>query len=352
MNNSPNNENIAENNNLYVGSSIVVIKYHVPLLSSDFLFHNNSAIAYKQKELLFPSFRQKLHLPLMMKKDEYSYMVNTIDPYFKLGRPDESVVVSDMKGNSYFCEVILKECFQEIRNVDSSDLKAKDNLCGRTIATYPCTSATFGPSNINLLALTKGIEVRAVLHAPDPSDPLGCDYEKRDSLTSNFLDDSEYQNPNSNKHRRIQIVRRGNCSFKTKVQNQAFRYGATAVIVINENDQNIFVMSEAADMKIGDLDDKQLPVSVLVSRKDGDQIIDIMRMPIFRGREVYIDALVRLRPQLSDIKNIKNSHSEGRISLFPIVSSTPTDIKIVTSSGWGVHAVQNDLEWKLFIINQ
>jgi hypothetical protein len=194
------------------------------------------------------------------------------------------------------------------------------------LSSYPCAPALFGPSRLSHLNRSGELEVGGEVRHPDPSDETGCS-------------DGDSYTPTT-----VQIVRRGTCTFQSKALNQKMRSGAEVVIVVNNEDDEIFVMSD------GGLDEDQdghLPLTVLMTKHDGDEMIAKMHVASI--------ARVHLIPQKGEINN--NEVYTGPID-WPVVKvSSELGVQVFSESGWGLNAMNrrindqtDEREWKMFFM--
>ena len=91
---------------------------------------------------------------------------------------------------------------------------------------FPCAPALFGPTRLSELSKLGEAQVGGKIRLPDPSDEAGC--SEGDSYAPTA----------------VQIVKRGTCTFQSKAINQNLRSGAEAVIIINTEPDELFVMAD------------------------------------------------------------------------------------------------------------
>lgn len=220
------------------------------------------------------------------------------------------VVVSDNNENSFHCEIALQ------RAIDLSE-----EMQGRLvdILTVPCSPGFFGQTTLHSLRQTGGTFSIGNLIPPPDDDEIGC------------------KAPNSPppQLKQVQMVRRGRCSFQEKTAN--YRNHADAIIVINSKPSELFVMSGDSSQ----IDDS-LPMSVLVSGNDGEDLIRTMTDEKLKGHDVFVT--VELKKQNNDL-----------FTKLPYVKGTSdNNIQILCKHNWGINAVaQGDgainNSWQLYI---
>ena len=337
--------------------------------------------------------------------------------------PRQSVVMADLEGNSFVCDIQLKQHrmdLKETSNTVSDGIGSEKSVSrhqsgvhsdellpsigqnkGNVIRTFPCAPALFGPTRISSLIQTDGITLEAELLAPDQEDEYGCHSEPGDSSVCEDPDieyrghiqndpdafnDSEFTpeslcGENSEVRRTMgvtQLVLRGECLFQSKVWNQWERHNkkAEAVIVINSDPEQLFVMSGPKDAYQRYDDNGKEPVSVLVSGNDGDEMKKILLEHSSKSRrskenqsnqreseKYFITATVRLQRQSDTTDEDKSdSSSFGGVLQWPLVRSTKNTLQIFAANGWGIHAMSQPDDtpqmsaskakksWQLFIL--
>lgn len=240
--------------------------------------------------------------------------------------PQRHVVVADMEGHSYVCRVILTRKNEESYSANNMDGLEEDER----LAEYPCSPAMFGKSNMPSLNESGGVIIKADLQEPPFNDELGCQVPPIDGGDGDLRSLCQYveELPNDQKEV-VQMVRRGLCNFTFKAVNQRIRHNAEAVIVINSEPDELFVMAgdNMGGVKSHECTDEQVPISVLVSKNDGENMIGIKRFEDIKGNK--ISATVELSEQ--------NSESSQH---FPYVKTAKDTLQIFASNGWGAHAVK------------
>lgn len=225
------------------------------------------------------------------------------------------------------------------------------------------TPALFGPSKVSKLAQSGDIVIEASLYPPSEHDLYGCKNpapveSQRPPLTEvsppdfpwkgvndKNEDDSStcYAEQPSCPNRIIQFVHRGGCSFGTKVANQKQSLNADAVVVINSQEEELFVMSSGTN-DLGIVEDS-LPVAVLVAGLDGEELLRAAtnaKMEDSSGpgnNDSHIVARVSLtRQDVNDLDATKSG--DGKQHSFPMVQANPQLLRVFAQGGWGVQALR------------
>lgn len=174
-----------------------------------------------------------------------------------------------------------------------------------------------------------GEYLKGKLSPPPPDDELGCKPHPQ-------LDQEEIREGNDRSN--LQIVRRGDCNFQSKAAN--YQHVAEALIVVNTNPSELFVMSGDKTVPGPDgFSSDDLPVSVLVSGQDGDAMVQVLRDEESRGNEV--DTVLHLMGE-----------SDEEVMAFPHVKGSMESLQVLAQNGWGITAVpynQQNAGWQLFI---
>ena len=245
-------------------------------------------------------------------------------------------VISDFKSNAFHCEVLLKKTYKE----DNERYREGKQI----IAQYPCSCASFGPTRLRALRRTRGIEVEAKIFPPRWAEEKGC--YKPDTRPA---ENESKGNNNPPTPGIIQMVLRGECPFQQKAINQKVRHDAKAVVVVNTNPNQLFMMSAEDDSY-----DEVTPLTVLIDKEDGrDAIRKLRERDIIGEQDFDIICTVRVRPQI---------HEKGR-GEWPLVATSPSAMQMFASKDWGLHVVaqnpstigkdethHDDQNWQVFII--
>jgi len=237
-----------------------------------------------------------------------------------------------MNGNTFFCEV---EITQPLSVEDKPDISQRYG----TVATFPCLGAMYGRTHMTRLVEDGEVEVKAVLRAPDKLDEFGCGEDV------STREDKREENLSF-----IQLTRRGKCTFRQKSLHHAgLDSDAEAVIIINTEQDKIFLM-------VGDEDDEEEhenePISILVSKRDGDHMISLVNK--YESNIGEVQAIVRISEQQEFVNGGSNT-----VEKWPMVHTEPEKIQVLASSGWGVVSLkknekesetESDTEWQIMIL--
>ena len=221
------------------------------------------------------------------------------------------VVLADLAGNQFSCEVILTDDMNQ-------------NY------TFPCAPSFFGKADIAELTKTQGASFNGLLQIPPAGDEMGCNPLPLNQ--HNFCSDTR-----TSEEHILQLIRRGECNFVDKASNQAARRNAAAMIVVNSSPNELFAMAggESSAMLVNDCLSEDLPLSVMVTGIDGEAIMSILES------EKIKESRVELNQVLEDDE------------YFPHVTGSENAIQISAQSGWATHAVRQSDDkrgWQLFIL--
>lgn len=274
---------------------------------------------------------------------------------------ERKVAVSDFNGNSFYCEVVVLEKIAS-HSSDPESLVTEDED-EEILGSYPCAPALFGPTSFEALLRSDGICLEKPAYAPTEFDETGCvrvpdtptDFhrdELMDYVPSIVRDGCDPDAPGPcGQGNAIRIVRRGDCGFYSKAVNQRLRWAATGVIVINDEDSDLFVMSSSDDGEIL-LSPEEVPCSVLVNSRDGEDLLS--KLDVDRdeaGAEVVVR--ITLSPQPAGLP--LTGAVDG--AQWPIVAAQANLLHVYSRAGWGVQAARNapfgggwSSEWNLQLI--
>jgi mannosidase alpha-like ER degradation enhancer 2 len=233
---------------------------------------------------------------------------------------DRSVIITDSSNSAFRCEVQL------FSTVEEENSEVEEEL----LMVFPCAPALFGPTSLSELSKLGEAQVGGKIRLPDPSDEAGC--SEGDSYAPTT----------------VQIVKRGMCTFQSKAINQNLRSGAEAVIIINTEPDELFVMADGGP-SVGESASTEIPLTVMVTRNDGE----IMSAAIKQG--MATTARVQLVPHKVQV-NEKGEVLAGVID-WPIVRATKQPlVQVFSENGWGVHGITRPKEnqvgqdWQLFLV--
>eukprot|EP00977_Amphora_coffeiformis_P023480 scaffold13461_cov166-Amphora_coffeaeformis.AAC.2 len=259
----------------------------------------------------------------------------------KEGQPYTAVSMADFMGNSFECAVSLLK-------VPRDDDLSTGGETGEEVLRVPCTPAMFGPAHMANLIASQGATISAPINLPNMPDVVGCEKPGRDGTKSSSIPRESLELlggessvcPSTN----IQIVTRGVCSFMTKALNQKEGRDADGMIVINTQDE-LFTM--AGDPEWDHLDPNETPVSVMVSKGDGQALLSSIKR--FFGAESRILGRIVLeaQPKPDQLEKLSGTGSSLR---FPIVHATESLIQVYAEGYWGIQAIAANNNWSLQLV--
>jgi hypothetical protein len=320
------------------------------------------------------------------RKDANAEGVGT-DEEQSVAEADRAVVVADLQGNSFNCQVnIIRRPLPKTMEPTSVEGKEGDGARSEAnvvqadvlVATYPCAPALFGPTHISKLLLTNGVFVEQTILGPNVDDEFGCsslddpvptvttvgDQEPRNAQGSDIPQNDESQDfavptedeetlaeeeekGSSCENRIIQLVQRGQCSFFFKAATQKTAVNAEGLIVINSDDEELFVMSNGAD-EGSDISEEELPAAVLVTGLDGEDLLQLIEEESLDAvsnpsHESYLVAQIAVLKQetVADEQGSMISPTGAEVD-WPIVRGSEDALQILARGGWGIHAVRKD----------
>jgi mannosidase alpha-like ER degradation enhancer 2 len=278
---------------------------------------------------------------------------------------ERNVVFGDLNGNSFHCEV---ELYQKVLSTpDDYDNDESTNepvyTEERLLARYPCAPALFGPTHMSRLLETNGISIEASVFSPVEGDEYGC---KKPSTSPNNSDgndnvpsavdvnghssaglfdepiadsDGQLSCPNENS---IQILLRGECTFQAKALNQKEEWNVAATIIINSDDDELFIMSVGNEEFAANA-----PMSVLMTGLDGEDLLTTMTAAREEDDGALLSARVSVKRQPTTSQEIVKE--DPAMIHWPIVRGSTKKLQVFCRNGWGLQARQeiNSSEWKL-----
>ena len=338
-------------------------------------------------------------------------LLNQIKSVFTLNdtgmKKRRHVMIADLKGNSYECKVELKQEISEISDEETKHVEKSHKL----IATFPCLSASYGPTSIEALNASggNGVTIEALLFKPDKSDPFGCHedwdldedmkdpcqgtslkkrkdtvdtlqnlQQKLDMRINQATDASKpaLDNPESRKNSnlnkkvidymkesinscppkkptasttspRVQLVNRGHCNFREKGTNLAERFNARGLIVMNTEQRRLFIMAGPLKKSL-QMSNTEEPLSVLVTKDDGSEMTTIIDQ--YATKNIPIIASIRIIPRSSQASILRDASSSNKHVKWPVIMSSPGNVQ-VHSKGWGVGAVREKDVWQIMLLD-
>jgi hypothetical protein len=291
-----------------------------------------------------------------------------------------------LNGKSYSCkvEVIEKVILNQETTCSNDDneegrnneciSESQETLKEYVLAEFPCAPALFGPTHISNLDPADSLFAEAAIHVPALGDEFGCkrsqfncdanppfhdlsrsesEQSLRPSTSRNipheFTMNAEFEGQFCNK-KVVSFVRRGSCTFQEKSMNQKINVNAEAVVVINTEDDELFVMSGGRGQDVDG------PVTVLIAGSDGQAILNTIKS-FDRSETSQLHARVSLIRDETDISQSDSGISVNGNQFWPGVIASTEAIQIFSPYGWGVHALQRssssnseETEWQLFLL--
>lgn len=283
------------------------------------------------------------------------------DVIVEMGEPERTVVIADLNSNAFHCQVdlvrrSLTKTSEEVEGESDTTIQEEthDDI---VVATYPCAPALFGLTHMSRLIATEGAFVEATVLAPDDDDEFGCYSDEEEPPTETSISDEAPQEDgndegemtaktgNACENKTIQVVQRGGCSFLTKASNQQKYGNAEGVIVINSEEDELFIMSHGEE---GDsTDDDELPLTVLVTGMDGEDLVELIEEQTVNANgegdvESYLIAQVSLVKQEHAVDTDGSFKLDEDTFDWPIVRGTEEALQIFAEGGWGIHAMRKD----------
>ena len=271
--------------------------------------------------------------------------------------PGRAVALSDLKGNSYSCKVEILHRTGKIEKVNQVEDEVHLEDETEILVTYPCAPALFGPTHLSgLNESVDGIVIEQEVRAPEIGDEYGC-VKDVDGLDDDDESPSHTEDETAEvcEKKVVQILSRGVCTFQEKARNQQRNVNAEAVIMINNEPDELFIMSGATDE---DPDHDQYPVTVLLTGDDGHDLLELLDTVEEEGG-LDLTARVSLKKQTAKVieRNGKFVVSGNNHNQWPVVRASEQAVQIFSRGGWGCHALQrppkpnqSHAEWQLYLM--
>lgn len=270
---------------------------------------------------------------------------------------ERSVVMADVSGNSFSCqvEVILREKptepLPEEGSTETCMLENEGSDSETVMASYPCAPAMFGPAHMAELAGQDGIVIESTyIRRPDENGGYGC------QLSPESASESQPNVGDGDVAGSINLVHRGVCTFEQKAYLQKNSFHAEAVIVINSEEDELFVMSGGGSTSPGPLTSSDFPPTVLITGADGKDLCFLTETMEIQEESELLVRISITRDQAQIIESNKELAVRDNI-FWPAVRARPDAIQIFAKGGWAVHAMQRNLEsknaaaeWQLFLL--
>lgn len=253
------------------------------------------------------------------------------DVFFHNPRHDRTLTMGDLFGNSHICQV---EIVQRLAPLKDGQREDETDM---VLAKYPCAPAFFGPTRYNRLSSTEGMTVEASVQLPKADDESGCINVKNDG--DNAV---------------IQLVHRGSCTFQEKSINQ--KSHAEAVIVINSEEDELFIMSGDESDKDNAVAEQDLPVTVLITGSDGNEFVNLISMYDSLNRAQVFARISLIRNGETVVEKGDQFFSVTGNKFWPVLKAENDKVQIFVRDGWGIQATQhsnpdsNSIEWQLYLL--
>jgi ER degradation enhancer, mannosidase alpha-like 2 len=288
-----------------------------------------------------------------------------------------SVVIADLHGNAFSCvvELVVRHlamdeepvCFGGDEGIEDDHIVESNS---RIVAQYPCAPALFGPTHLSNLKSLGAISVEAALQAPMIGEEYGCSNQEKNThdVSEPATGDPLFSSPEPKafsqeelhdrhvcKNNVISLVHRGICTFQEKSMNQKTTFNAKGVVVINAEDDELFVMSAGGANHHNPSD---FPFTVLVTGSDGQAMLDtIESFEAEQNDNGQLFARISLVPDDASLLQTESGLDISQNKFWPVVIGGPDAIQIFSRSGWGVHATQRqrlekpgEVEWQLLLM--
>lgn len=90
------------------------------------------------------------------------------------------------------------------------------------------------------------------------------------------------------------------------------------------------------------------PLSVLVTKDDGEEMMNIVDRYSHENKQVT--AAVRIIPRSSNGQMNKKIDKSKQTTIWPVVMTSPANVQIHSSQGWGVGAVKENGNWQVVLL--
>eukprot|EP00934_Nitzschia_sp_Nitz4_P009442 Nitzschia sp. Nitz4//scaffold275_size25065//4856//8761//NITZ4_008331-RA/size25065-processed-gene-0.0-mRNA-1//1//CDS//3329545294//9432//frame0 len=253
-------------------------------------------------------------------------------------RPNErSVVMSDLNGHAFNCVVTLFEV-----DMTQSDQHTKEP---DVIAHFPCSPALFGSTHMSKLISSGGLVVEGLAARPRNGDEYGCGAAETLSL------ESDYELVLGG----IQLVQRGVCTFEEKAMHQMKANQAKAVLVVNHENEELFVMSGGGADDPDFKDTANFPATVLLSGADGNVIHKVLDNAAKQSGHSEFQIKISLDHDRGTVYEENGTVRVIGNQFWPHVRANGVSLEVFVSGGWGVKAIQKQTtsgkqEWQLYIL--
>jgi Glycosyl hydrolase family 47 len=290
-------------------------------------------------------------------------------PPSKPSSPDASeggirrLSISDFDGNTFSCEVEVFETYPEAVRDDGVDDEDEEEHETRwveeVLGVVPCAPARFALTAIEELVKSGGISIQArTVSPPHPDDEHGCRRLSDDDPAGDIE-----PTPPDDENTLVQLVHRGGCSFYAKSVNQRLSRNADGVIVINDSDDEVFVMTATVGDEMVVVDPTSVPVTVLVSGSDGETLMDMISVDK-DDDEATVGIRISITRQPSHVygagestgteedNSSDNDDDDGMD--WPFVVGSEGSLSVFAKTGWGIQASRRSgrEDWQLQLLRR
>jgi Glycosyl hydrolase family 47 len=311
-----------------------------------------------------------------------------IAPPPKASSPDGSdggirrLLLADFDGNTFSCEVEVFETYPEAvhdadvteqdektaEEEDADQAERETRWVEEVLGVVPCAPARFALTAIEELVKSGGISIQArTVAPPHPDDEHGC-RSLSDEDHAGHGDDARGGNvvpaPPDEHDTLVRLVHRGGCSFYAKSVNQRLASNADGVIVINDHDDEVFVMTATVGDELVVVDPQSVPVTVLVSGSDGEALMDMISVDK-DDDEATVGIRISITRQPSHLygssestasdnnDNSNNNANDDGID-WPFVVGSEGSLSAFARTGWGIQATRKPgrEDWQLQLLRR
>ena len=278
--------------------------------------------------------------------------------------PRGDVSVADFSGNTFACHVSLLKIPRENNSLDDDekeeilrvpcvsgflaelvDLTLQFFALVSQVSNLLCfaaqTPAMFGPAHMSNLVRSHGSEIVAPVYLPPGSDSTGCKASSHFTETQETAQSADDLPVCTNTN--IQMIVRGECSFATKALNQKMSRDADAMIVINTEDE-LFTM--APDPEIDSLDAKQTPLTVMISKNHGQELLVKLQAHADEQHQIIGRVALTHQPNPDELETLEDPSSLH----LPLVHGSQSGLHIYAPGFWGAHATVKDGQWHVLLV--
>lgn len=282
--------------------------------------------------------------------------------------------IADFDGNTFSCEVEVFETYPEaVRDAADGEHDVADEVdeneeretrwVEEVLGVVPCAPARFALTAIEELVKSGGISIQArTVAPPHPDDEHGCRRLSDDDHAGHAGDGkgNVLLTPPDDENTLVQLVHRGECSFYAKSVNQRLAHNADGVIVINDSDDEVFVMTATVGDEMVVVDPTSIPVTVLVSGSDGEALMDMISVDK-DDDEATVGVRISITRQPSHVHGGDGSDAASSVNDdeddgidWPFVVGSEGSLSVFAKTGWGIQASRRPgrEDWQLQLLRR